>query len=72
MTGHWRWPELKLSAEEFRGAVSQLARPYLRDLVEVVYRWHMQAWKREMNARETFVAEAFMGSRLMRGSRPSL
>jgi hypothetical protein len=43
ITGHYRWPDMKLSAQEFRGAVGQLARPYLRDLVEVVYRWHMQA-----------------------------
>jgi len=41
--GHYRWPDLKLSAQEFRTSVNQLARPYLRDLVEVVYRWHMQA-----------------------------
>jgi len=43
ITGHYRWPDMKLSALEFRGAVRQLSRPYLRDLVEVVYRWHMQA-----------------------------
>jgi len=43
ITGHYRWPDMKLSAAEFRSAVHQLARPYLRDLVEVVYRWHMQA-----------------------------
>ena len=43
ITGHRRWPDMKISTQEFRGAVSQLTRPYLRDLVEVVYRWHMQA-----------------------------
>ena len=43
ITSHYRWPDMKLSAAEFRTAVRQLARPYLRDLVEVVYRWHMQA-----------------------------
>src|SRR5262249_42375643 len=43
ITGHYRWPDMQLSTQEFRGAVRQLPRPYLRDLVEVVYRWHMQA-----------------------------
>jgi Sulfotransferase family len=43
ITGHYRWPDMKLSAKEFRCGVGQLALPYLRDLVEVVYRWHMQA-----------------------------
>jgi hypothetical protein len=43
ITGHRRWQDMGISTEEFRGAVSQLARPYLRDLVEIVYRWHMQA-----------------------------
>ena len=43
ITGHYRWPDHKLSAQEFRDAVSRLAQPYVRDLVEVVYRWHMQA-----------------------------
>jgi len=43
ITGHYRWPDLKLSAQEFQSEVSQLVRPQLRDLVEVVYRWHMQA-----------------------------
>jgi Sulfotransferase family len=43
ITGHYRWSEMKLSTQEFRGAVSQLAQPYLRDVVEVVYRWHLQA-----------------------------
>jgi hypothetical protein len=43
ITGHYRWPDMKLSAPEFRGAVRQLVRPYLRDLVEVVYLWHMRA-----------------------------
>jgi hypothetical protein len=43
ITGHYRWPDMKLSTSEFRGKVQQLARPYLRDLVEIVYRWHMQA-----------------------------
>lgn len=43
ITGHYRWPDMRLSAQEFRRGVSRLPRPYLRDLVEVVYRWHMQA-----------------------------
>src|SRR5262249_20126789 len=43
ITGHFRWRDLKLSAQEFRSEVSQLVRPRVRDLVEVVYRWHMQA-----------------------------
>jgi hypothetical protein len=43
MTGHYRWPDMKLDTQEFRREVSQLTAPYLRDLVEAVYRWHLQA-----------------------------
>jgi Sulfotransferase family len=43
ITGHYRWPDMQLSAQEFRHAVSRLAQPYLRDLAEVVYRRHLEA-----------------------------
>jgi Sulfotransferase family len=43
ITRHYRWPDMKLDAQEFRNELSQLTEPYLRDLVEVVYRWHVQA-----------------------------
>ena len=43
ITGHYRWPDMKIDAQKFRHAVSQLMRPHVRDLAEVVYRWHMQA-----------------------------
>lgn len=42
VTRHYRWPDMKLDAQEFRRRISQLTKPYLRDLVEVVYRWHME------------------------------
>lgn len=43
MTSHHRWPDMKLDEREFRSRVSQLSAPYLRDLAEVVYRWHGEA-----------------------------
>jgi hypothetical protein len=43
MTSHYRWPDMKLDAEDLRRAVNQLREPYLRDLVEVVYRSHAEA-----------------------------
>lgn len=41
ITQHYRWPDQKFDAQEFRRGVSQIAAPRLRDVVEVVYRWHM-------------------------------
>ncbi len=35
-------PEMKLEPQEFRRELSQLTEPYLRDLAEIVYRWHMR------------------------------
>jgi Sulfotransferase family len=43
MTGHYRWPDMKLDAQDFRHKVTELKEPYLRDVVEVVYRWHVEA-----------------------------
>jgi Sulfotransferase family len=43
ITDDYRWPDLKIDAKEFRRQVSQLKGPYVRDLAEVVYRWHVQA-----------------------------
>jgi len=43
ITDHYRWPDMKLSAQEFRREVSQLTEPCLRDLAAVVYQWHMRA-----------------------------
>ena len=43
ITQHYRWPDQKLDAQEFRRAVSQLPAPHLRDVVEVIFRRHMQA-----------------------------
>jgi len=43
MTGDYRWPDMKLDAQEFRRDVSQLTEPYVRDVVEVVYRRHIEA-----------------------------
>jgi hypothetical protein len=43
VTSHYRWPDMKLDSQEFRRQLSQLTKPYLRDLAEIVYRWHMRA-----------------------------
>jgi Sulfotransferase family len=42
MTNEYRWPDMKLDAQEFRREVARLQKPYIRDLAEVVYRRHMQ------------------------------
>jgi Sulfotransferase family len=43
ITSHYRWPDLKLDAQEFRRELSQLTEPDLRDVAEIVHRWHMRA-----------------------------
>ncbi|HUJ52606.1 MAG TPA: sulfotransferase [Steroidobacteraceae bacterium] len=43
MTTHYRWPDMRLDAGELRAELSRIEQPYLRDLAEVVYRWHMHA-----------------------------
>jgi hypothetical protein len=43
ITQEYRWPDQKLDTREFRRRVSQLSAPTLRDVVEVVYRWHAEA-----------------------------
>jgi hypothetical protein len=40
---HYRWPDMKLDAQDFRHEAARLPEPHLRDLVEVVYRSHVQA-----------------------------
>jgi len=43
MTKHHRWPVMKLDAEELRRRVRQITDRHLRDVVEAVYRSHMEA-----------------------------
>jgi hypothetical protein len=43
MTNHYRWPDMKLDAQEFRRRVGELRAPLLRDLADVVYRWHKES-----------------------------
>ena len=43
ITSHYRWPDMKLDTLDFRRKVAQLREPYLRDLVEVVYWFHVDA-----------------------------
>lgn len=42
MTNHYTWPDMGLDAAEMRRRVASLRGARLRDLVEVVYRWHME------------------------------
>ena len=42
ITSHYRWPDLKLDAQEFRRELSQLTVPNLRDVAQIVHRWHMR------------------------------
>ena len=41
MTSHYRWPDMRLDTSEFLSEVARFERPYLRDIVEVVYRNHL-------------------------------
>jgi hypothetical protein len=41
MTDHYRWPDMKIDADEFRVRARRLSRPYIRDLVEIVYGDHL-------------------------------
>jgi hypothetical protein len=43
MTNHYTWPDMGLDAAEMRSRAANLREVRLRDLVEVVYRWHMEA-----------------------------
>jgi len=43
ITGAWSWPDMKLDLQDFQRRVGQLVQPCLRDLVEIVYRWHLDA-----------------------------
>jgi hypothetical protein len=42
MTSHYRWPDMGLDAAEMRRRAARLSAVRLRDLVEIVYRWHME------------------------------
>jgi hypothetical protein len=43
MTSHYTWPDMGLDATEFRQLTAGLRAVRLRNLVELVYRWHMEA-----------------------------
>jgi hypothetical protein len=42
MTRHYRWPDLELSADEFRSKIANMTTPFLRDIVELVYLEHLK------------------------------
>jgi len=42
MTGHYRWPDMKIDAGSFAAKVADLNKPYLRDIVELVYLEHLK------------------------------
>ncbi|HEV2269773.1 MAG TPA: sulfotransferase [Steroidobacteraceae bacterium] len=42
MTNHYTWPDMGLDAAEFRHRAANLSGVRLGDLVEIVYRWHME------------------------------
>jgi hypothetical protein len=41
MVNHYRWPDLKFDASEFRHEIAALESPHLRDIVELVYEKHL-------------------------------
>lgn len=42
MTGHFRWPDMQIPAEEFRRSASALAAPRLVDVINLVYQHHLR------------------------------
>ena len=42
MTNHYTWPDMGLDAAEMRRRAANLSGVRLRDLVEIVYLWHME------------------------------
>ena len=42
ITNHYRWPDMKLDPGEFHREVAKFEAPFLRDVVEVVYRKHLE------------------------------
>jgi len=42
MTGHYRWPDMGVDASAFRQEVTSVKEPYLKDVVEIVYRKHLK------------------------------
>lgn len=42
MTSHYRWPDMKVTAEELRDRAAGLAAPGMRDLVRIVYDIHLR------------------------------
>jgi hypothetical protein len=43
ITSHYRWPDMKIDAREFRRELSRLTEPCLRDVAQIVHRWRMSA-----------------------------
>jgi len=43
ITDHYRWPDMKIDGQEFRREVARLSATSVRDLAEIVYRWHLNA-----------------------------
>lgn len=43
MTSHYRWSDMKITAEELRRKTDRLSKPCLRDLIEVVYDAYLEA-----------------------------
>lgn len=42
ITGHYRWPDMGLSDEEFVASVRRLDRPSVRDILNVIYGYHLE------------------------------
>ena len=42
ITGHYRWPDMGLSETDFKGAVARLERPYLQDILNVIYNFFLE------------------------------
>jgi len=42
ITGHYRWPDMMMSEADFRRRVRELERPFLRDIVQIIYQTHME------------------------------
>lgn len=41
MTGHFRWPDMGIAATDFAAAARALAKPTLREVIEIIYAAHL-------------------------------
>jgi hypothetical protein len=46
MTSHYRWPDMRIEADDFRRRATALAAPGLVDIIDLVYRHHLRMYNK--------------------------